>query len=162
MIDENIAIQTFADTARRYGDWACDGVKTSGESLTEPLFYVSNLYAQALSLPEREAAAEFAALYDRYAVGEQEWGQIFKGFCELPFQYYWSLFQPVADTPEEPGCGDLHDDLADIYRDLETGYRMYQDGHIDSAVFHWKIRFRAHWGRHATSALYAMHCHVTE
>jgi hypothetical protein len=79
----------------------------------------------------------------------------------MPFQYYWEILEPVAWEPEKPVVGDLCDDLIDIYSDLREGLNLYDAGNEESAVFYWRLLFRAHWGRHLTSALHALHCFAT-
>jgi hypothetical protein len=79
----------------------------------------------------------------------------------FPFQYYWEIFEPVTDTPEEAVCGDITDDLGDIYIDVKEGLLAYPLSE-QSAVWHWRTTFGFHWGRHATSALRALHAYDPE
>jgi hypothetical protein len=54
----------------------------------------------------------------------------------------------------------LGDDIADIYRDVRSGLEIYRQGThcaIVGAAFDWKFGFSTHWGRHAVSALTALH-----
>jgi hypothetical protein len=53
--------------------------------------------------------------------------------------------------------GFLADDLGDIYRDVTTGLRAFQAGHILQARWEWGFHFQHHWGEHATSAIRALH-----
>jgi hypothetical protein len=75
----------------------------------------------------------------------------------LPFQYYWELFHSVTKEPEEPVCGDLVDDLLDIYKDVKEGLLAFESGERVLAAWHWRNTFGFHWGRHATSAIKALH-----
>jgi hypothetical protein len=79
----------------------------------------------------------------------------------VPFQYYGEVFDTTRVPPEEPTVGDLADDLLDIYTDVKAGLLYFERGHAQQAVFQWKFTWGVHWGRHATSALRAMHCWST-
>jgi len=76
---------------------------------------------------------------------------------------YWSYFDPSEpmESHQETVCGDLADDLADIYRDIKPGLRAWESGedaYLPSIVFSWKEPlFASHWGVHAVSAMRALH-----
>jgi hypothetical protein len=57
---------------------------------------------------------------------------------------------------EEPVCGDLRDDLQDIYDDLRTGIREYEAGRKNNAIWDWKFGVDNHWGQHAVDAIRAL------
>ncbi len=83
---------------------------------------------------------------------------IARNLSSLPFQYYWEIFTPSdLDGDKEPVCGDLFDDFQDIYGDLSTGLWLYDRGHVETAAFTWNLMFGVHWGRHAVSAMHALH-----
>lgn len=75
----------------------------------------------------------------------------------LPFQYYWEVFNPAKEAVHEPVCGDLFDDFLDICGDLSAGLWLYDHKHYEAAVFTWTQMFGIHWGRHAVSAIHALH-----
>ncbi|MNT90328.1 hypothetical protein D3C72_2312100 [compost metagenome] len=54
--------------------------------------------------------------------------------------------------------GDLGDDLMDAYQDIRAGLLLFDEGRARDALWHWSFMHRVHWGRHATSALHALHC----
>jgi hypothetical protein len=84
-------------------------------------------------------------------------------FATLPFQYYSEVWNPIAVPAEaDPIVGDLADDLADIYLDVKRGLLHLEHDHPFDAAFHWAFMFRVHWGRHATSALRALHCYLVD
>ena len=148
-------ITAFAQLALDYCKWA---EAQAGPPVKEHFLatnYVAKLYLAALELPITDAEDEL----DAPAVADDVYKKIYKRFGELPFQYYWEIFHPVVEKPEEPVTGDVCDDLADIYRDLKVGLIYWDKGQRQNAVFHWKTSFGFHWGRHATSALRALHCY---
>jgi hypothetical protein len=90
-------------------------------------------------------------------------------FASLPFQYYRNEHNPL--DLEEPGTngvggtgeiGDVIDDLADVWLDIECGLELFDRGDRDAAAWHWHLMFKSHWGRHATAALYALHCWLVD
>ncbi len=90
-------------------------------------------------------------------ISNKEWKDIYRRFGSLPFNYYSTFFNPTKVNEDESVVGDLADDLADMYRDIKDGLRLYDHGHIAEAVWSWRNSFQTHWGRHATNALYVLH-----
>jgi Domain of unknown function (DUF5063) len=119
---------------------------------------MAQLYCAALQLPSTKPTIENAP--DRLSLADYQ--AIHKRFSSLPFQYYWEVFHPVTDAADEVVAGDVCDDFADIYRDLKDGLAIFDAGNDQLAVFQWSSSFGFHWGRHATSALRALHCYATK
>ena len=67
---------------------------------------------------------------------------------------YWEIFDPFI--LDEPVCGNLLDDLFDIYNDLLQGIYLYEQGKSDEAIWCWKWNFDNHWKYHATDAIRAL------
>ncbi len=91
----------------------------------------------------------------------EAWWAIYGKFKSLPFQYYSTYFQPFQ-VEEEGVTGDLADDLTDIYADLKAGLHLHDSGHVVAAIGEWRALFSIHWGRHAVSALHALHCYIVD
>jgi hypothetical protein len=75
-------------------------------------------------------------------------------------RYYWEVFDPTDHNDTEPVCGDLVDDIGDIYKDIKYGLITFDFGTLASrqdAIWHFKFRFEKHWGGHAISALRSIH-----
>ena len=70
---------------------------------------------------------------------------------------YWLVFDPFDHEDTEPVCGSLNDDLLDVYFDVHRGLALWNAGHRDAAVWHWRFDFDSHWGAHAIQALGALH-----
>ena len=149
-------VRTFADVARDYRAW-CEGPRATDpmQLLREATRHVARLYAAALELP----AVEFVDHADPPDLPKADWDAMFKSFGTLPFNLYREVFDPAIEGTEEPVAGDVADDLADIYSDLIKGLWLLDHGHAVAAVWTWKLSFAGHWGRHAVSALRALHCH---
>jgi hypothetical protein len=58
--------------------------------------------------------------------------------------------------------GDLADDLVDIYRDVSAGSAFHDAGCVDDAIWQWGFSFQTHWGKHASSAIRALHCYLSQ
>lgn len=149
-------VQRFAEVAAEFCAWCESEPKGELEEARRVLRFLSLLYERALDLRELEDAADVEV--DR--VGDSAWNAVYTRFGALPFNYYSSIFDPrsVLTGKAEPGTGDLADDLADIYRDLCEGLELVRGNHAAAAEWQWCWSFRNHWGRHAASALHAIHC----
>jgi hypothetical protein len=79
----------------------------------------------------------------------------------IPLQHYGEIFSPLV-PPDEPVVGDLADDLVAIYRDVAAGLALYDASCIDDAIWQWGFNFQIHWGRHASSAIRALHCYLSQ
>lgn len=75
-------------------------------------------------------------------------------------RFYWHVFDPTNENDKEPVCGDLVDDLGDIYKDLKYSILIFNLNQLDSkenAVWQFKFDFDSHWGDHCINALNAIH-----
>lgn len=74
--------------------------------------------------------------------------------------YYREFFDPdpaLIDS-EEPCIGDVQDDLLDTFREVKSGLIAFEQGHAQEAAWRWAFNHQVHWGRHATAAIFALHC----
>jgi hypothetical protein len=143
----------FAETARAYIEWA-ERIEplSPAEDAREVLGLLIDLYAAAIQLPEGEGAEG-----ERESTTQEEWARIYARCGNLPFDIYWEIFNPLTPEAEEPVGASLGDDLADIHRDLKAGMTYYTEGNEPAATWEWQFNFRAHWGHHASAAIYALH-----
>jgi hypothetical protein len=74
---------------------------------------------------------------------------------ERPYQ---KVFEPFRD--QESISTTLSDDLEDVYCDAKEGLLAMEGSERPSAsvVWQWKFGLGTHWGRHAVSAINALHC----
>lgn len=78
-------------------------------------------------------------------------------------RYYWHVFDPINNFDTEPVCGDLLDDIGDIYKDLKYSLMIFGLGKEDCeeiALWELKYTFDAHWNRHCVNALSAIHFYL--
>jgi hypothetical protein len=65
---------------------------------------------------------------------------------------YWQVFDPTQK--EEAILCSLSQDVAEIYLDLQDALKVQTSGaSLEDIYFDWRLDFRSHWSRHATSAL---------
>ena len=145
-------VEEFAKVASDFCLWVEGGPKNAEEEHFVATKYIARLYLEGLELPICEPTEDH-----EWSVNKDEYKRIFKRFSSLPFQYYWEVYKPVTDEPEEPVAGDICDDITDIYVDIKNGLTIWDKGSKVDDVFHWKTTFGFHWGDHATSALRALH-----
>ena len=150
------AVQAFANEARRFEQWARLGTDSEETGAREALTRVLRLYGAALELPPPWSEGPNTDEPER--VDHSEWQAVAAAVSRLPLNYYGELSDPLPVPPGQPGIGSLVDDLADIYRDVVTGLRLYDAGRNGEAVWQWAFNFRVHWGDHATGAIRALHC----
>ena len=154
----NETTEEFVALVKEYCRWAESVPNNETEELKTAIRLVANLYSKVLELPKNGCGEEI----NESGISNEKWKKIFKRFGALPFNYYSEFFSPAKVAEEDPVTGDLADDLADIYRDLKEGLELYEEGHVTEAIWEWSQRFNTHWGRHASSALHALHAYAAD
>jgi hypothetical protein len=156
MSSHPVEVDEFAARARVFMQW-CESShvgKGPEQMQREALQQLSETYAAALRLP----GVDFVPSPDPPSQREAQRSKLAENLRPLPFQYYWEIFTPTdLEEDQEPVCGDLFDDFLDIHGDLSTGMWLYERKHFEAAVFSWVQMFGIHWGRHAVSAMHALH-----
>ncbi len=137
-------IDAFYNSAAEFCKYLNETVITTDETkrLLEKLML---LYLDALHLPDVEP--------DSVESGTDIAIQAINPRIEIPCDYR-DVFDPYTDH-DVISCS-LYDDLTDICKDLLKGISEYDVGHINNAVFEWKLLFKAHWGEHAMGAVRAL------
>jgi hypothetical protein len=80
-------------------------------------------------------------------------------------RYYWHVFDPTNDKDTEAVCGDLVDDLGDIYKDLKNSITIFNldtTGCKEHALWDFKFGFDKHWDDHCINALSALHFYLQD
>lgn len=156
MQEHPVEIDDFATRARDFLAW-CEhphDVDNVEAFQLASLSTLASLYAAALLLP----GVEFREAPEPPVLSPDRRVWLAHNLKALPFRYYWEVFTPTdAAGDKEPVCGDLFDDFLDIYGDVSQGLWLYDQGHLEAAVFTWWQMFGFHWGRHAVSAMHALH-----
>jgi hypothetical protein len=150
-----LTVERFLSVARRFEKWAARGTDQGLDAAQNGLRLIAQLYAAGLELPG--FPEEVDPNFEEVLVSEAERRQVFRHSARLPFQYYSEIFDPLPVPPtEEPVTGDIADDIADIFRDVVEGIRLFDRGQEKEALWSWVFGIRYHWGEHATSAMRAL------
>ena len=124
------------------------------------------LYSAAQSLPranEYQVSSSTNNDVLKFRMTHGEWSSLLQkvGAAIGESRFYWEIFDPIEYPPAEPVCGDIADDLADIYRDLKAGLGAWNNGSdalIPDILFEVReVSFRSHWGPHLLSAIRPIH-----
>ncbi|MEO8035399.1 MAG: DUF5063 domain-containing protein [Acidobacteriota bacterium] len=146
------SIEHFFQLATSFVRWTSRPADSDRIDAELARLLLASLYGAALSLPLGEQPSEPPA-----AVSDEQWNAVVARFSRLPFRYYTTIVNPLADPVEDQVVADLADDLADIHRDLQNGLSLVEHDARERAAWHWRFTFHAHWGRRAIGALGAVH-----
>ncbi len=155
------SVETFAAEAAAFERWLLDGADRDVDAVRAALVRVVSLYRAAIDLPP-EWSDELRNTPDVERANDAARIAAAVAAHKLPLDLYGEVFNPTLVPPEQPVIGSLADDLADIYRDVVSGLRVYEKGNRASAVWEWGFNLHAHWGAHATSAIRALHWWLVE
>ncbi len=116
------------------------------------------LYAAGLKLPEVDPERD-----------EHE-GRMFDGTARQRFFrtvvdklggdfHYQLMFEPFDPDESKPVTAGLADDLSDIFFEMNEGLiRIPESGLVPAnVIWGWAFGLETHWGRHAVSAIAALH-----
>lgn len=158
--NRELSAERFSREARRFVDWA-DGSASKDKMLAPVgLRRIVALYAAALDLPQPWSEGVTAEHTPGPGLSERL-NAVRARAAAIPLQHYSEIFSPLL-PPEQPVVGDLGDDLVDIFRDVAAGLALYEAGSVEDAIWHWGFNFQVHWGEHASSAIRALHCYLSQ
>ena len=145
-------VEEFASIVRRYCQWAESPARNTLEEMQTARSLLAALH-QVIFLPDLEAE-EDVELED---IPSEQWHTVCKRFSNLPVNRYWMVFDPLEAKADDTVYGTLFDDLSDIYRDIKYGLRLFEEGHVEQAVWDWRFNFKNHWGWHLLEAQKVVH-----
>jgi hypothetical protein len=150
--------ERFAAAARAFCLWAEAPAGEASRDIRRALELLSELYAAALGIPPSSTEGDEPTS----RIDETAWSRVQDRFAALPFQWYSEAADPLEVPAEETAVGDLAEDLAEIYEDVSEGLRLFDAGREGEAARTWGLFFSSHWGRHAASAIRAIHEWISE
>jgi hypothetical protein len=153
----DVAIQKFADAVQRFCVWAESLPGDPFQEMKIAQQLLSELQFRVVALPDLEPSEED---YVDVITSEQR-KDVYGRFMVLPVQGYWDTYDPLGEEGKEPVFNLLPDDLADIYKDIKEGLKLFEEGKINDAVWEWRFHFEGHWGRHLTSAQRAIYSYFS-
>ena len=126
-----------------------------------------HLISEAVNLPNMELSEDESQEEDsrksqaraRLRLSEAQWGKLYE-FLKAKLgdlNLYWEVWDPTKD--HEAIHGSLADDFADIYRDLKEGLSLAEAHQVppEDNIWHWRLGYYSHWGKHAIDALRTIH-----
>jgi hypothetical protein len=78
---------------------------------------------------------------------------------------YFHIYNPIEMKNLDPIHYDISGDLSEIYDDLMSNIPNWSSGDKNikaDALWNWQFSWVQHWGKHALSALKAMHWYIEE
>jgi len=146
-------------SARRYCSFLETTAKTETEFLEEVEGLLLDLYKAGTTVrwPTLHHERDF-----RHVVSKDHLDSVFHkiGARIGSDRVYWEVFDPFDHEDHDPVCGDLVDDLGDIYQDVKRALLIFEldtPAAREDAIWQLKFGFENHWGRHAIGALTAVH-----
>ena len=133
---------------------------TANEFLQTSRIHLIGLYEAALQLPAVDL--EITVEYE-YAFNNLEFERVLSCIVERlgTSRYYWHIFNPSREEDTKPVCGDLSDDLGDMYKDLNRAILLFNKPDAkENALWQFKFDFDNHWGDHCMNALNAIHFYL--
>ena len=156
-------IVPFLDTVREY----CSYIEKIDWNNAQPFINVIyknlvRLYKLALELPPIESDKSYA---DTLEIQEKVLDDALQNIKKnAPFQYYWTVLNPLAIDLPSTGTGDLIDDLFDIYKELKLSITYYDEveGYREFGLWLFNLTFSSHWGDHCVDAIHVIHKYLAE
>ena len=155
----NSSVRRFLNAARQYcALLESEDPRPQPELIRQVLPLLLSLYSAALELPDVEPEPDAKTEHEMDSEDRKKFYKnvVKKVGGELPYQ---EVFEPFDPDDWEVVSGSLADDLSDIYFDIKRGLLTLGDlPEVSLAtVWRWRFNFEIHWGRHAASAIHAIH-----
>lgn len=158
------AAEAFIRVARAYIAWV-----DAAESGTAPVSFrdlhiaLSQLQSAALKLPlvSDIELSDAADSIEKHTIEDS------RRLCEvlatrLPVRSYGLVFDPLDEDDRVAVETTLDDDLTDVYWDIKDGIALADAGYHGDAVWHWRLLYFSHWGRHVVHAQSAVWQYLAE
>jgi hypothetical protein len=114
--------EEFAAVASQFVRWVESEPLPAKQELATARTLLAKLCFAGLELPEPHPGEDYGRLA---SIGLEMYKKAHSRLSALPFQYYSLVFNALELQTQEPVTGDLHDDLADIHCDLESGLEYW-------------------------------------
>jgi hypothetical protein len=162
-VDKLVLTETFVEFLKSARDF-CNFIETYSSDKSLTFIRIAQLLLQEIYLGGQDLE-EVILVYNREfsdLVSEESSKKRMKFIADRleKSRYYWHVFDPTTESEREPVCGDLVDDLGDIYKELKNSLLLFDTGkpeETESAVWTFKWGFDNHWGNHCINAIYALH-----
>ena len=158
-ISDTKPVLDFIDIARKYCLLIEDRENMPGIKLLQEAFIIlPQLIYSGMKLPEIKRVTDYHP--DR--ISYEEYNLIYDSLLHKikKWDNYLEMFDPYKRREKIPVHGSLSDDLADIYRDVQSGLNEWDKIPAPQKldiIWEWEYSFETHWGEHATSAIRALY-----
>jgi Domain of unknown function (DUF5063) len=150
-------LQSFVELAAGFCSW-CEMQNPDFGRELQATQWLARLHAAAVELPKTESS-NHAGLPKLPAV---QLAAAQRNFEKYAGWYYRTVSNSDPTNTDEPGMGDVGDDLMDTYKDIKAGSLLYHQGLVAEALWYWSYLHRVHWGQHVLGALSALHSNQAE
>jgi hypothetical protein len=137
------------------------------ELLMQVYRILPHLIGDAINLPNMELSEDESQEDEsrksqaraRLRLSEAQWAKLHELLkAKLgDLNLYWEVWDPTKDN--EAIQGSLADDFADIYRDLKEELSLGEAHQVppEDNIWHWRLGYYSHWGKHAIDSLRTIH-----
>jgi hypothetical protein len=160
LADQYDANEDFMDSARLF----CDFIENL--TIVDQWDFLKTIQLHLLKIYQKADGIKKADIGSDLSLSSMLSNEQFEKIVEIAknklgnYRYYWINYDPINDAETEPVCGDLLDDVGDIYKDLKRSQLLYNSD-LDNAkliaIWHAKFNFENHWGQHCINAIYVCH-----
>lgn len=137
-------IADYAAHVRSFCTWLAHIDKVDDRTAEQIGIELMKLYASSCNLSYPNDVSEETISFERQTL-DMLW---------LTKSTYWEVYDPYVCAG--PVCGDLVDDVNDIYNDLLHGLTAFDKGDASEAQWIWMWSFENHWKYHAVDAIRAI------
>jgi Domain of unknown function (DUF5063) len=151
LVPESLApddIVSFLNAASEYIAWVEERREATRDDLSTLHAMLARLQAGALQLPPAPPDDDSSDP----PKGGLTYTEAREHLASLRLDTYFVVFNSLERDGASPLHGSLHDDLADIYGDLQDGLRYARADRLANAVWCWRFGYFSHWGRHLVHA----------
>jgi Domain of unknown function (DUF5063) len=154
---DTAAVAAFVPLAGRYIEIVQNQELVGLPLLKELRQVLADLYAMGPRLPDHAPFHDQMRHFE--TLPEDAWQRIFKDLVRrLPGELYWSALLPLTyETVKDQGVRQLSEDLADIYRWFEDGFRLRRGGGTSQELLRWWGDWETSWGGTAIRTLRILH-----
>lgn len=144
-------VARFAEAAERYCAWAETTPTARGREETHTAcVLILDLLRTSVDLPESEQHEPAPP-----DVEDAEWRTVFARFETMSAPRLYATVEPTAPDQGVVWC-DLHEDLADLWRDVRECLALVRDGHTGAGIHHWRFRFELYCDVDMTRMLHVL------
>ena len=160
--EDSEALVRFLPLARSYTS-TVENQRLEGLPLLRELRQaLADLYAFGPRLPDHAPFNASVRHFD--GVTDDTWQAVFNDLLRrLPRPIYWSGLLPLTyENVGDRGASQLSEDLSDLYRTFDDGFRLQSAGGTGQELLQWWGSWETSWGNTAVRAIGVLHEVITD